>query len=48
MKTTTFYLRRIRMELQELLGIISIHEIITNNRLTRHYELAHQQLLEFC
>jgi hypothetical protein len=38
-------LERIRLELQELIGEISIEELITNWRFTKRYEELHRKFL---
>ena len=38
-------LKRIRLEMQELLGMLSIKELTTNFRLTTNYQVLHQQLI---
>jgi len=45
--TTVFMkkqLKRIKLELQELIGAISIEELITNRRFTKRYEELHLEL----
>ena len=45
--TTVFMkkqLQRIKLELQELVGTISIEEFITNRRFTKRYEKLHLEL----
>ncbi len=37
-------LQRIKLELQELMGIISIEELVTNRRFTKRYEELHLEL----
>lgn len=37
-------LKRIKLELQELVGILSIEELTTNRRFTRRYEELHFSL----
>ncbi|MDO9182126.1 MAG: hypothetical protein Q7U04_06945 [Bacteriovorax sp.] len=37
-------LKRIKLELQELVGILSLEELITNRRFTRRYEELHFSL----
>ncbi|MBY0415680.1 MAG: hypothetical protein K2Q18_16015 [Bdellovibrionales bacterium] len=37
-------LKRIKLELQELVGILSLEELITNRRFTRRYEELHVSL----
>ncbi len=47
MEFTKTYLKRIKTELQELIGVISVKEIVTNENLTRNYELVHQKMLKW-
>lgn len=47
MEFTKTYLKRIKTELQELLGVISVKEIVTNEKLTRNYEVVHQKMLKW-
>lgn len=35
-------LRRLRLEFQELLGMLSIRELTTNFKLTNNYQMLHQ------
>ena len=39
-------LRRLRLEFQELLGMLSIRELTTNFKLTSNYLLLHQALIK--
>ena len=39
-------LRRLRLEFQELLGMLSIRELTTNFKLTKNYLLLHQALIK--
>lgn len=41
------HLKRIRTELQELLGMISVSELVVNQKLARNYEIVHQQMLRW-
>lgn len=47
MDLTKTYLKRIKSELQELIGVISVKEIVTNEKLTRNYEIVHQKMLKW-
>ncbi len=38
-------LKRIRLEIQELFGMLSIKELTTNFRLTTNYQVLHQQMI---
>ncbi len=38
-------LKRIRLEIQELFGMLSIKELTTNFRLTTNYQALHQQMI---
>lgn len=38
-------LRRLKLELQELLGIISIYELTENKTFTKRYEELHHELM---
>lgn len=38
-------LKRIRLEIQELFGMLSIKELTTNLRLTTNYQVLHQQMI---
>ncbi|MBY0414686.1 MAG: hypothetical protein K2Q18_10990 [Bdellovibrionales bacterium] len=35
-------LRRLRLEFQELLGMLSVRELTTNFKLTNNYQMLHQ------
>lgn len=37
-------LKRIKLELYDLIGMLSIEELITNRRLTKRYEQLHLEL----
>jgi hypothetical protein len=39
-------LRKLRLEFQELLGMLSIKELTTNFRLTNNYQMLHQALVK--
>lgn len=39
-------LNRIKLELQELLGLLSIEEIVTNKRFTNRYEELHLTMIK--
>lgn len=41
-------LRRIKLELQELIGMISLEELITNRRFTQRYQELHNEFLRAC
>ena len=47
MKKTKKYFRRLKIEIQELMGMLSIRELVSNRDMTRQYELVHQQLLRW-
>lgn len=47
MEFTKTYLKRIKTELQELIGVISVKEIVTNEKLTRNYEIVHKKMLKW-
>lgn len=40
-------LKEIKLELQELLGMLSVEELTTNFRLTNNYQMLHQALIKF-
>ena len=39
-------LQRIKIELQELIGMISLDELITNRRFTARYEELHYEFIK--
>ncbi|MEA9358457.1 hypothetical protein SHI21_19630 [Bacteriovorax sp. PP10] len=39
-------LKRIRLEFQELLGMLSIKELVTNVSFTNNYQQLHQAMLK--
>lgn len=41
------YLHRLKKEIQELLGLLSVRELVVNQVMARRYELAHQQLIKW-
>ncbi|MBP9682417.1 MAG: hypothetical protein KBD76_13505 [Bacteriovorax sp.] len=46
--TTVFVrsqLKRIKLELQELIGTISLEELVTNRRFTNRYQELHLELI---
>ncbi|WP_185903040.1 hypothetical protein [Bacteriovorax stolpii] len=47
MKEAKKHFQRLKMELQELIGMLSVRELIVNHKMTSHYEVVHQQLLRW-
>lgn len=41
-------LKRIMMEINELLGMISVEELISNNRISQRYQEMHLEFLRTC
>lgn len=41
-------LKQIKLEFQELVGVISIEELVTNKRFTRRYEELHFEFGKVC
>lgn len=41
-------LMRIKLELQDLLGMLSVGELAFNKRLTGEYEALHRKLITIC
>ncbi|MDD4976985.1 MAG: hypothetical protein PHY93_21720 [Bacteriovorax sp.] len=39
-------LNRVKLELQELLGLLSLEEIVTNKRFTNRYQELHQTMIK--
>lgn len=45
MKKDKLICKRIKMELQELFGLLSIRELISNQLLAKKYESIHNQMI---
>ena len=41
------YLKKIKTELQELLGVLTVRELALNQKLARNYEIVHQQMMRW-
>lgn len=39
------YLKRLRLEIQELLGMLSVDELAFNKRLSKEYEALHRRMM---
>lgn len=47
MKNAKKYLRQLKREVRELLGMLSIRELLTNKEMVKKFELVDEQLIRW-